>query len=71
MVIPTRFAMCCHGSSEVAEELVNHAVVAGRHHQVESALLPVEVPPSIVHAVTDGVHVDGDGSELEQRQVRV
>jgi len=71
MAAPSCLAVAGHRSGEVAEELVDHTVVAGRHHQMKSTLLSVEAPPPVVHDVADGVHVDGVGAELEQRQVGV
>ena len=63
-----------HGVGEIGCELIDDPVVPRRQHEVESAVLAVQGPASIVHLVTDGVDVDAasvGSTELAYRHVGV
>ena len=59
---------------EVGEEAVGDLQVVRRQHQVQAALLAVEVPAAVVHHVADAADVDRDvgrrvGGELHDGHV--
>ena len=56
---------------EVAHELIDHLVVTWSHHEMEPALLPVEIPTSGIHLVAHCIDVEHVATELEEAHVGI